>query len=156
MNNSMSRALSKAWQEYVSIPRPSLVYSLSYNDFKAGYEAACAAIQTTDSKLNYARAEAERQRNRTVPRKYLADLIIELCDEIERLGGGTTDKVIDGTYRLQNRYQDGHWEELHIGFDDLDTASEQAYIMSQKSPIYGMVQVVNENGDSLVVYPAGG
>ena len=61
-------------------------------------------------------------------------------------------------YRLQNRYQDGGWEDLPDEiFVDPHKATVRAYELCQQAVHYGMVRVVrNSDGKIVVEFPAGG
>ena len=58
-------------------------------------------------------------------------------------------------FRLQNRYQDGGWEDLDRSYGNAVMAINEAYELCQDSVCYGMVRVLL--GDKVVVeFPAGG
>jgi ADP-ribose pyrophosphatase YjhB (NUDIX family) len=60
-----------------------------------------------------------------------------------------------GQYRLQNRYQDGGWEELHEFFNNEADAVKQAIEHACHPIHYGMVRVIGPDGGVVVEYGAG-
>ena len=60
-------------------------------------------------------------------------------------------------YKLQNRYQDSGWEDLHIKFTNEKDAIQEASVLCKDAICYGMVRVVDMVNKRVVIeFPAGG
>ena len=59
-------------------------------------------------------------------------------------------------YKIQNKYQDGGWEDLGFRYLVKSQSLEKALECSCDAICYGMVRIINEDTDEVVVTYAAG